>query len=264
MAITTSYFSANATVANPPPQTPAAPGSEHVERAEALLTEAEATPANIAPQSAQNASTLPGARAELQTVTRQLDQASADLAVAQQPISRLQRIVADADLSQRDLDAAQSAERDILAAWLASDMQGPRPQPSRALIEAERRVVEAARDAAAARSALPDHQAAAQRAAEHANAISRHRSEVHKAAIIEAVSEFVSGPFTDALRVFRGCECRVAAIEAHFQQTGDFTMVEQIRAIAAKACKAVPDMGGDARAGAMIVARLLANPAGNL
>ncbi len=203
------------------------------------------------------------ARAELATLNRQLELANEDVAVAQQPISRLQRIIADADLSQSDLELARSRERDVLAAWISSDMQGPRPQPGKPLLECERRVVETAQDAAAARPMMADREAAVQRASAHRNTLVQRQVELRKAAILEAVSEFIAGPYADALWSFRACEDQVAAIESHYRTAGDFQTAEQIRALAQKQHRQLPPSGGgNARAGGQIVQRLLENPAG--
>ena len=203
MTISTSYLNGIDTCAGPSPPTPAAPDCEHVRRAEALLDDVPVVAANTASPGSQNGSALTGARAELQVICRQIEHAAEDVAAAQRPIAYLQRSIADADLSARDLETAQSAERDVLGAWLASDMQGPRPQPGKPLLEAERRSVEAAQNASAARSRLPDAQAVVQRASAHRNALVQRRSEAHKAAILEAVDEYLETKFLPALRIFR-------------------------------------------------------------
>ena len=267
MTITTKFFHPDDSidvVSGPAPQIPPAPVSGAATATLPTITDNGSRTVVPAPSVAGNAPALCGPRAELETITRQIERASEDLAVARQPIANLERAIADADLAARDLESAQSGERDILSTWLACDRQGPRPQPSKALLEAERRVAETARDAAAARSALPNHQSAAQRAAEHRNTLVQRRSEAHKAVVLEAVSEFIAGPFTDALRLFRGVEGRIAAIEAHFQQTGDIVSAQAVRALATNACGLVPDMGGDGRSGSVLVAMLLRDPAASL
>ena len=252
------------TVSNYIRETPSPAVAERVERAEALLDDDRAVAANTAPSGAASAPMLTGVRAELATLNWQIEHAAQDLAEVQRPISRLQRHAVNADLARRDLEAAQSAERDVLGAWLASDMQGPRPQPSKALLEAERRAVETARDAAAARSALPDHQAAVQRASAHRNTLVQRQVEVRKAAVLEAIDEYLQNKFLPALRIFRAHESRVAALEGHYREIGDLATASQIHAIAEKAHRLVPLMSPDALGGRMLVQQLLENPAASL
>ena len=265
MTITTSYISGGIdVVSGPAPQNAAALVSGAAIATLPTITDNGSRTVVPAPSVAGNAPTLKGERLDLLRANAAVTAANEDARVASEPVSRLRALADGLSRAEQDLISRRSRYDGVVGEWISTGCRGDRPAVPPELVASERELAEKAADARAARSALPAAEVAAQAAAEHRNTLVQRQVAAHKAVVLQVVEEFVESQFLSALRVFRGCEARVAAVEQHFREIGDFTTAGQVREIAAKACKLVPDMGGDARAGTMIVARLRDNPSGNL
>jgi len=206
---------------------------------------------------------LTGARAELAIINVQLAAANAALRRTQEPVTRLRRCIADADLAQRDLEAAQSTERGIVAAWLSGGMQGPRPEPSEPLLQCERRVAETARDAAAARQALPDHEAVVAEAAKLVSQLSTDRTKACVSSAIEAAKQFCADHLVPAIAAFRRAEHELRNLEDALTVAVHYGAAEQLREIINAAKSAAPPKP-DVAVGTRFLAELLRDPMAEL
>jgi hypothetical protein len=127
------------------------------------------------------------AREELRRCIEQLVAARADLARAQEPAARLDRMLADLTNAESELAALRTEDERILGEWLAAGAAPPRPSVSDATLMAEQRVAQLSRDGGAARSALPELNAEVARCSEAVGAIShQHRSATWRASAEEA------------------------------------------------------------------------------
>jgi len=132
-------------------------------------------------------------RARLATAIDELTAASAELAAAHAPATRLAAVIAEASRLESELAALRAADEQRLGLWLAGDGDGPRPRPSLATVAAETRLTAQAGDAAAARAALPAAEQAFQRCAANVRELQRRRDEAICAAAIDAARGFAAG-----------------------------------------------------------------------
>jgi hypothetical protein len=131
--------------------------------------------------------------ARLAAEIEELAAAATELAAAQEPATRLAAVIAEASGLEAELAGLRATDEQRLAAWLAAAGQDPRPGPSPATISAETRFATLARDAAAARVALPAAEQGFQRCAARVRELQRRRDEAVSAVAIGAARGFAEG-----------------------------------------------------------------------
>jgi hypothetical protein len=163
---------------------------------------------------------LSPARAELARAIDLVDEARREAEVAAGPARRLHEVVHKLEWAENELATLRGEDERGLAQWLIAGAEGPRPEPSPATLEAEQKYVEAARDGAAARNALPLAENVHQTAIRRLTAAGRQRQDAGFRAAVEAAEDYLAGPFTAALVTFLHCDTKVRSVEAALHAAG--------------------------------------------
>jgi hypothetical protein len=130
------------------------------------------------------------ARAQLGIAIADLAAAAADLAAVQQPATRLAAVIAEAACLEAETATLRAEEEERLGSWLAGGGSAPRPEPTPAMVAAERRLGAVGGDAAAAGAALPAAEQRFRVCADRVRALQRRREEMVCAAAIDAARGF--------------------------------------------------------------------------
>lgn len=246
-----------------PHQTRAAPDSERVGSAECQLADHQAAAPETPLSGRQNVSVLSGPRLELLALNSQLAEASAALARCNQPVGRLQQLIADADRAEQDLGARRCRYESELADWIAAGCRADRPPVPPELVAAERELGQLQVDARAARGAMGDHTAVAAEAARHVAELGTRRNQAHILAAIQACREFTAAHFTPALQTYRQSENTLRNIEDALSASGAHGAAAEIRRLIDTA-KSVAPPKADIAAGQKFLSTLMADPGARL
>jgi hypothetical protein len=210
-------------------------------------------------------------RDALRNAIKSLEAASTELTEAQVPEQRLLAIVRELETVEGELTACHAEDERALGTWLAVGADGERPQPSVRTLAAERTVAALGRDAAAARSALLEHQTKVQLCAERVRDLGIARREVAYKVAVEAVREFLDREFRPAIQRLLAFEAKARSVERALRDLGNGAdpsslalgcSVEVAEAIrAAKAAERVPH---DHETGKRLIDRLVTNAEASL
>jgi hypothetical protein len=163
---------------------------------------------------------LSPARGELARAIALVGEAQRECATAAEPAHRLHEVVAKLERAENELTELRAEDERLLGEWLAAGAADPRPQPSPATLEAERKLAVLVRDGAAARTARPQAETAHRTAVERLTALGEQRQDAGYRAAVEAAEDFLRGPFTTALVAFLRCENRVRSVESALRTAG--------------------------------------------
>lgn len=162
---------------------------------------------------------LTGVRAELAAANDALTAAIADRDAQHQPLSRLNKVIADHQRAEAQRLQLQSEYDNELGRWLA-DGDGPRPQPSQQLMAAEEwsRSTRASAAAAEARMEVAAAEASQSSAAVAAAAF-RQKSATYRTTV-EACQEFCELHLRPAIDAAMEYEATVRGVEALLWENG--------------------------------------------
>jgi hypothetical protein len=89
------------------------------------------------------------------------------------------------------------------------------------LLQAERRTVETARDAAAARQALPEVEVRVAGVAARVRDLAQRRNAAHRAAVLEVVGDYIRETVVPAIGAIRDCELTLRSCQLALTGAGD-------------------------------------------
>jgi hypothetical protein len=161
------------------------------------------------------------ARVNLCNAIKSLEAASTELIEAQVAGQRLVAIVRELETAENELAASRAEDERSLGTWLAGGADGERPQPSARTLAAERAVAALARDAVAARSALPEYEAKVQLCAERVRDLGIARRDVAYRVAVEAVREFLDTEFRPAIQRLLASEAKAWSVERALRDLGN-------------------------------------------
>jgi hypothetical protein len=149
-------------------------------------------------------------RAPLSLARRELTDANQDLAAdtaaferCRQPVARLRRLMGDCADAEVELEDKRREFLSIIGGWLGAGALPPRPMEPSDLVDLEQRIGRLQRDSAAARSAMPDHEAV--QAAAHRQLLqsTARRNRALTAAILESVADYLDRQYVPTMRTAR-------------------------------------------------------------
>src|SRR5262249_24058176 len=129
---------------------------------------------------------------------------------------------------------------------------------------AEERVAETARDAAAARQALPDHEAVVSAAARHVNELTRERDRLHREVVLEAIADHLQHRLVPAIRAMRTTEKAAWDVADAFSRLGDDATAQRIAEVIGATKGSTVPPAADVSAGRAFLAAVLHDPSREL
>lgn len=136
------------------------------------------------------------------------------------PLRRLHEAISRADQAEAEARSLRDAHGRMVAEWIAGGCDDARPQPSPALVEAERRAAVAAGDAAAARSALAEAERAYTTAATALRPLQSERDIAAGTAAIDAARR-LAAELTRRLEAALAIEAQIQSVADELQRRGD-------------------------------------------
>jgi hypothetical protein len=216
------------------------------------------------PENGHSRTPFSPARQELARAQAALEHANAALRRCQEPIARLEAVIADVGNAERELEKRHHRYHAVLGEWYAGGAITPRPGPDPELLAAERQLVAAQADAVAVRSVIADHSAVAQKASEAVRVAVARRDAAFRTAVVDALQQYINEHLIPAYQRAQTAELPVVALEQHFTASGDTASAAQIREIAQRARASCTPPDVDATAGAAFIAALHRDAAAEL
>ena len=149
--------------------------------------------------------------------------------------------------------------------WLARDgSPASRPPESQELLSAEQSLARIARDAAAARQALPDHEAVQTEAARAVGEATARRNAAHRACILAIVAEHIEQNLVPALKHAQQLERSAWQIHDALDQRADHAGAAEIRTAIHRVKTRQYERAASAAEGRAFSDRLLVDPSAEL
>jgi hypothetical protein len=200
----------------------------------------------------------------LAAASLELHAALAALDRCRQPVARLRSLMADCTSAEVDLENKRQQFLSIIGSWLGAGGLPPRPTEPTDLLEVEQRIARLQRDAAAARSALPDHEAVQSEAARYVAEATARRNAALRSAILAAVADCIERRLTPALQTAQEIERVIWEVSDHLAQRDDHAGVSEIRTRMYRIKTAQLAPPASAAAGRAFSDRILVDPSAEL
>jgi hypothetical protein len=201
------------------------------------------------------ATALSPARGTLAKVNREIAEAQASVAAANQPINKLNAVAGRLAAAEQKLAASRTADDEQLAAWLEAGRNGPRPMPSHKTLCLEAELVEVRRDRTAAEHALPLRQSEMAQLQEQLGGLAEQQRVAVAAVIVEECERFCQAELRPLLAEFLRREGAVRGLSKVLWTAGQNGLAAQVDAAIAS-CR--PNEAAlDLRPGEALLRRLL-------
>jgi hypothetical protein len=129
--------------------------------------------------------------------------------------------MADCDAAERELEDKRQQFLSTIGVWLGAGGLPPRPSEPPDLVEVEQRIGRLQRDSAAARRALPDHEAVQAAAHRHDLESTARRDRALKTAILESVADYLDRRYVAAMWEARSHEAAAWNVFDALDKAGD-------------------------------------------